>query len=88
MQNAPSTVTFDTAPREIESLARALAGNGWSLDLSGGTEFDSSLIGVMLELERRAKAAGARCSFHAPASNLVELARLYGVHELLFVDRD
>ncbi|MCL4745636.1 MAG: STAS domain-containing protein [Burkholderiaceae bacterium] len=88
MHSAPRTVTFYTAPRELEALGRALASGGWALDLAGCSEFDSSLIAVMLELERRAKAAGARCRFHRPAPNLVELARLYGVHELLFVDRD
>ncbi len=88
MHSAPGTITFDTAPRELEALAGALAAQGWALDLATCTDFDSSLIGVMLELERRAQAVGEKCRFSNPPSNLLELARLYGVGELLFVDRD
>ena len=88
MQSAPSKVTFDNAAEAIEPLARALAADGWALDLASCAEFDSSLIGVLLELERTAKARGAKCSFSNPPPNLLELARLYGVRELLFVDRN
>jgi ABC-type transporter Mla MlaB component len=88
MHSAPATITFDTAPREVEALARALASEGWTLDLATCTDFDSSLIGVMLELERRALAVGKKCRFSNPPPNLLELARLYGVGELLFVDRN
>ncbi|HEY5633995.1 MAG TPA: STAS domain-containing protein [Burkholderiaceae bacterium] len=88
MQSAPAKVTFENAAEAIEPLARSLAAHGWALDLAACAEFDSSLIGVLLELERTAKARGAKCRFANPPPNLLELARLYGVRELLFVDRD
>ena len=39
MHSAPATITFDTAPREVEALAHALAGEGWALDLATCTDF-------------------------------------------------
>lgn len=85
----PARVTFDDAPRAVDELWRALQGHEAAvLDLAGCREFDSSLIGVLLELMRRAGAAGARLSLRNPSANLRKLAGLYGIEELLLVDRD
>lgn len=85
----PSRVLFDDAPQALEDLWRALQGReAAALDLAGCREFDSSLIGVLLELERRAAAAGTTLSLRNPSANLRKLAGLYGVEELLLVDRD
>jgi len=85
----PPRMVFDDAPQALEELWRALSGQQRAaLDLGGCREFDSSLIGVLLELERRAAAAGATLSLRNPPANLRKLAGLYGIEELLLVDRD
>ena len=53
-------------------------------DLSGCESFDSSLLAVLLELERRARARGLSCRFVSPPHKLLALAELYGVASLLF----
>jgi len=85
----PASVTFASAPQVLADASRALAGRACEVDLGGCVEFDSSLIGVLLELSRQASAAGkVPCRFLAPSANLRKLALLYGVDELLFVHRD
>ena len=85
----PERVMFDSAPEVLEELARALPAAGAAgIDLRECVEFDSSLIGVLLDLSRRAQASGARVRLVNPSDNLRKLAKLYGVEELLFVDRD
>ena len=80
----PVEVTFATAPAVLEQALTAFgAGTRW-FDLSDCERFDSSLIGVLLELRRRAHAADARCGFVRPSTRLLELAGLYGVEPLLF----
>ena len=54
------------------------------IDLAGCGAFDSSLLAVLLELARHARAAGAPCRVLSPPDNLRKLAALYGVDELLF----
>ncbi len=53
-------------------------------DLSACESFDSSLLAVLLELERRARARGLSCRFVSPPHKLLALAELYGVAGLLF----
>jgi len=80
---------FDSAPELLEELARGLPDSGTSaIDLRHCVEFDSSLIGVLLDLCRRAQASGVRLRLLNPSTNLRKLAKLYGIEELLFVDRD
>jgi phospholipid transport system transporter-binding protein len=86
----PSRVVFDTVPGVLEQAAVALqpGGGDAAVDLSGCTEFDSSLIALLLELRRRmAGASAGRLRVTDPPPNLRKLAALYGVDELLF-ERD
>jgi len=86
---APARVMFELAPEVLEELARGLPAAGVAaIDLQHCVEFDSSLIGVLLDLSRRAQASGASLRLLNPSANLRKLAKLYGVEELLFVDRD
>ena len=80
----PAEVTFATAPGVLEQALKALGAGTRRFDLSDCERFDSSLIGVLLELRRRAHAADAGCGFVGPSSRLLELAALYGVEPLLF----
>lgn len=80
----PSQVTFETAPQALETAAGAVAAGARQVDLSGCTEFDSSLLALLLELSRR---AGSSVRVLGVPPNLRKLAGLYGVDEILF-ERD
>ena len=80
----PARVTFETAPQALEAAAGAVAAGVRQFDLSGCTEFDSSLLALLLELSRR---AGAPVRVLGVPPNLRKLAALYGVDEILF-ERD
>ena len=80
----PPEVTFASAPAVLGEGERALAAGARLVDLAACVHFDSSLIGVLLELARKARQAGHPCRFDAASPNVRKLARLYGVDELLF----
>jgi len=94
---APERVVFANAMQVLESLTGAEGASGAGaaggaqsvgpvqIDLSGCSTFDSSLIAVLLELMRRAGAAG--CAVSGASPNVVKLARLYGVDQVLFGSR-
>ena len=84
MYGFPAEVTFASANAALDAAAAAQAGPERLYDLSACRRFDSSLIAVLLELERRARGVGAACSFQGAPGALLELARLYGVEPLLF----
>ena len=80
----PSRVTFDRAPEVLERCAEQLSGGAREIDLSACQDFDSSLLGILLELRRRASSSGTTFRLIAPPANLRKLAELYGVDRLLF----
>ena len=80
----PPEVTFASAPAVLDDGERALAAGALAVDLSACVRFDSSLIGVLLELARAARRSGRACRFDAAPPNVRKLARLYGVDEILF----
>lgn len=53
------------------------------INASNIQSFDSSAFAVMLEVVRKATAAGRRVSVRGAPPSMVELARLYGLDELL-----
>ncbi len=82
----PERVVFANAPQVLEDLALEVGLRPVHIDLSACTEFDSSLIAVLLDMMRRAGAAG--CVVSGASSNMVKLARLYGADRILFGSRD
>ncbi|MCD6734254.1 MAG: STAS domain-containing protein [Burkholderiaceae bacterium] len=80
----PAEVTFAGANTVLEQALPSLSGERPAFDLSACRRFDSSLIGVLLELSRRASASGRRCEFVGASGNLRKLCGLYGVENLLF----
>lgn len=54
-----------------------------SLDLSGISHVDSTGVALLLELSRRAKAAGKSLRFINTPANLLRLAVFFDVSELL-----
>lgn len=72
--------TYATIARH---LAIAEAAEVERVDLSGLGMVDSSILGFLLVLKRRALARQRPLEIMGWPANLVELARLYGVRELL-----
>jgi phospholipid transport system transporter-binding protein len=56
------------------------------IDASALKQFDTSAIALLLEARRRAQARGAAFVVRGATPELVELARLYGVDELLSLE--
>jgi len=82
----PAEVTFANARDALERAASGLEAARPRFDLSACRYFDSSLIGVLLELARRASSTGRRCTFVGASANLRKLCGLYDVDALLFGD--
>lgn len=80
----PAEVRFDNAREVVEAASVALDASAPRFDLSDCERFDSSLLSVLLELERRAAGRGRECRFESPAEKLLKLAALYRVDSLLF----
>ena len=64
-------------------LSGASAGRPAVLDLSAVSEVDSSALGVVLAWLRTGRARGIALLIANPPANLISLATLYGVSELL-----
>ncbi len=87
----PEQVTFDTVPGLLDQAVAAVAAGAREVDLSDCTYFDSALVALLLELSRRALAAGAQGApvlrLRSIPPNLRKLVGLYGANELL-LERD
>ncbi|GAB4396757.1 MAG: hypothetical protein OHK0048_02560 [Rhodoferax sp.] len=81
----PETLTQDNAAAVLAELdaAAARAGAEVTLDASGLLRFDSTALSVLLDLGRRAQARGQRWSVHKLPERAAQLARVYGIAELL-----
>lgn len=81
----PRLATLEQAPDLALELRASLAqGDGaLGVDLSGVEAFDTSTIALLLQAQRLASAEGRGLEIIAPPAKLCELARLYGVGELL-----
>lgn len=84
----PERITLREARGVLETLGAELSAQpGGSaaveVDASALAQFDSSALGVLVGLHRRAAAAGRSCRLIGMPPRLAELARLYGVSELV-----
>ena len=83
----PATLTM----REARTVAEALATQaratpaGGALDVDAGAlaSFDTSALAALLQAARAARQAGAAVRILRPPTQLVQLAALYGVADLL-----
>lgn len=85
----PETVTIAQARDVLRMLAQSQPrdgrdGSALTIDASALRRFDSSALAVLLETARLARAWGRRFVVHQPPPDLVRLADLYGVKDLLF----
>jgi phospholipid transport system transporter-binding protein len=83
----PPRITLDDAHSVLAQLGAALSAlpgtDAVALDASGLVQFDSSALGALIGLHRRAAQAGRVCRLVGMPARLTELARLYGVGELV-----
>ncbi len=82
----PVRVVFANAAAELAAASQALADGARVFDLSACTDFDSSLLALLLELQRRAAARGVATRVVSVPANLRKLAALYGAESLLFTE--
>lgn len=86
----PERITLREARGVLQALAAELATQpdaaaAIELDASALVQFDSSALGVLVGLHRSAAAAGRSCRVVGMPPRLSELARLYGVSELVAI---
>lgn len=81
----PATATLEQASALVREVEAALAGGSGPLviDASALHSLDTSTIAVLLHARRLALAAGRGFVVEGAPAQLAQLARLYGVEELL-----
>lgn len=83
-------LSFETLPGVLvqseEYASRADLPDRLTIDFSEITGVDSSAVALLLEWRRQAAARGKTLVFVNLPANLLALARLYGVHDLIVVD--
>ena len=86
MLTLPATLTHRQAQDVWQSLDAKLASQPAAVvDASELKQFDSSTLAVLLACRRQAMAAGKSFEVQGLPEKLIQLARLYGVKELLCV---
>ena len=85
MLKLPALLTQATASICLRDLSAALPAQpaGVVVDASGLGKFDSAALAVLLSLRREALALGKSLTVSALPQRMADLARLYGIAELL-----
>jgi phospholipid transport system transporter-binding protein len=80
-------LSFETLPgvleRTTEFAGRPDVPDCLTIDFAGVTDIDSSAVALLLEWRRLAAALGKRLAFVNLPANLLALAHLYGVADLI-----
>ncbi len=94
MLKLPATVRLDDTPtlwaglqaslRAEAAQVRSAAGHRVDLKLAELKQFDSAVLTLLLSAARLCKAEGVQLALHEVPAKLQELARVYGVAELLW----
>jgi phospholipid transport system transporter-binding protein len=79
----PGKLTHREAMAERERLVRAVAEGATLIDMSALTAFDSTALAVMLAALRGREGSVHPMSFEGVPGKLRDLARLYGLQEIL-----
>ena len=85
----PATATLDQAGQLLALLDTGLAQTeaaALRIDASALREFDTSALALLLEAQRRIKVQGGSLVVVGAPAKLIELARLYGVDQLLLLE--
>jgi phospholipid transport system transporter-binding protein len=84
----PASLTLRDAQPTLDALRDAFTaadGEVWYIDAGAVVQLDSSALAVLLECARIAVAGGRRLEILHIPPRLADLARLYGVDELLHI---
>ena len=81
----PASATLADAPELLKTLQQALAQEGGAVQVDAGglQNFDTSTLALLMQARRLARADGRAFEVVGAPPKLVQLARLYGVEELL-----
>ena len=82
----PSDLVQGTATQSLQVLSQALANAPEAqvtVDASALARFDSTALAVCLELRRLSTSADKTLAWQGMPSRLLDVARLYGIAELL-----
>ncbi len=82
----PQTLTLANAGAALQALQAAAANRGdAALDIDASTlqSFDTAALALLLQARRLAQGTGHELQVHGASPQLTQLARLYGVAELL-----
>ena len=82
----PATITSADAQDALRMLGQALKREpaaGAVIDASALRQFDSAALALLLECQRLAQASGRAFAVRGVPPKLSQLARLYGVEDLL-----
>lgn len=81
----PENASIEQGPELLGLLDQALdeSAQTLTLDASGLRQFDTATLALLLEAKRRARVKGCAFEVAGAPPKLLELARLYGVEELL-----
>jgi phospholipid transport system transporter-binding protein len=81
---ASGQLSFETAAQALRAgLAYIDHGRPWTMDLSGVTSGDSAGIAVMVEWLSVASAHGAELAFEAVPAQMLAIARISGLEDLI-----
>lgn len=87
----PELVRLGNAEQVLSMLTKGLQGHPpkvvLKLDATVLRDFDSAVLAVILECKRRALALGHALELVAAPAKLEDLARVYGLTELLWPER-
>ncbi|MBT9456883.1 MAG: STAS domain-containing protein [Burkholderiaceae bacterium] len=88
MLTLPQKVGLGNAQQVLGALTEAMqaapAQASLELDAAALLDFDSAVLAVLLECQRRAQASGRRLTLVGAPPKLAELARVFGLSELLW----
>jgi phospholipid transport system transporter-binding protein len=76
-------VTLETVPALAEAMEAQLAPGAGIVDFGGVTDVDSSAVALVLEWRRQAERRSVALRLENAPAALQNLAKLYGVFELL-----
>ena len=82
----PAQVLFTTVGAALAQASQALADGAREIDLSACADFDSSLLALLLQLQRESAARSVLLRLVGVPPNLRKLAALYGADMLIFPD--
>tara|TARA_B110000037_G_scaffold170951_1_gene193979 strand:- start:1618 stop:1899 length:282 start_codon:yes stop_codon:yes gene_type:complete len=77
------SITYDEIPSFIEKTKNFNWSDSVQIDFSQVKHVDTSALSLIFELKRNAKRYNHNVTINTPPKNLLKLAKLYGVEDLI-----